>query len=54
MRLEGGEILLVAGHCVLHGREAFEPMGKRHLQDAYYEFDNVKNHLLVLHRKHVS
>ena len=54
LRLEGGEILLVASHRVLHGRQAFKPPGRRHLQDAYYEFDNVKNYVLVLHRKHVS
>lgn len=47
-RLDGGEILVVAAHRVLHGREAFEPSGKRHLQDAYFEFDNVRNHLFVL------
>ncbi len=50
-RLEAGEILLVAGHRVLHGRNAFEPIARRHLQDAYYELDNVKNHLVVLRRK---
>ncbi len=50
-RLEGGEILLVASHRVLHGRQAFEPTGRRHLQDAYYELDNVKNHLVLLRRK---
>ncbi len=47
-RLNGGEILVVAAHRVLHGREAFEPSGKRHLQDAYFEFDNARNHLFVL------
>ena len=52
-RLNGGEILLVAGHRVLHAREAFEPTGRRHLQDAYFEHDNIRNHLAVLarHRK---
>ena len=50
-RLNGGEILVVAAHRVLHGRQAFEPVGRRHLQDAYFEFDNVKNHLVVLRRK---
>ncbi len=49
-RLNGGEILVVAAHRVLHGREAFEPIGKRHLQDAYFEFDNARNHLFVLQR----
>ena len=50
-RLSGGEILVVAAHRVLHGRQAFEPGGRRRLQDAYFEFDNVKNHLVVLRRK---
>ena len=35
---------------VLHGREAFERGGRRHLQDAYFEFDNVRNNRLVLRR----
>ena len=47
-RLHGKEILIVAAHRVLHGREAFDPTGRRHLQDAYFEFDNVINHLVVL------
>ncbi len=50
-RLVGGDILLVAAHRVLHGREAFAPTGRRHLQDAYFELDNVRNHLVVLKRK---
>ena len=50
-RLHGGDILVVAAHRVLHGREAFESSGKRHLQDAYFELDNVRNHLVVLNRK---
>ena len=50
-RLNGGEILVVAAHRVLHGRRAFEPVGRRHLQDAYFELDNVKNHLVVLRRR---
>jgi gamma-butyrobetaine dioxygenase len=50
-RLNGGEILVVAAHRVLHGRRAFEPDRRRHLQDAYFEFDNVKNQLVVLQRK---
>ncbi len=44
-RLEGGQILLCAGHRVLHGRTALRSKGHRHLQDAYYEHDNVRNHL---------
>ena len=50
-RLEAGQILVVASHRVLHAREAFEPTGRRHLQDAYFEHDNVRNHLVVLRRK---
>lgn len=50
-RLDGGDILIVAAHRVLHGREAFDAAGSRHLQDAYFELDNVRNHLVVLHRK---
>ncbi len=49
-RLNGGEILVVAAHRVLHGRQGFEPTGRRHLQDAYFELDNVRNHLVVLRR----
>jgi gamma-butyrobetaine dioxygenase len=50
-RLDAGDILVVAAHRVLHGREAFEAAGRRHLQDAYFELDNVRNHLVVLKRK---
>jgi len=53
-KLQSGDILLVAGHRVLHGREAFEPTGVRHLQDAYFEHDNIRNHLRVLMRRSVS
>ncbi len=52
-RLDGGDILIVAGHRVLHGRDAFDAAGRRHLQDAYFEHDNVRNHLEVLKRKGV-
>ena len=51
--LEGGDILVVAAHRVLHGREAFDSTGRRRLQDAYFEHDNVRNHLEVLRRKGV-
>ena len=50
-RLDGGEILVVAAHRVLHGRKVFEVGGRRHLQDAYFELDNARNHLVVLQRK---
>ena len=42
---------MVAGHRVLHAREAFETTGRRHLQDAYFEHENVRNQLVVLKRK---
>ena len=50
LRLEGGHILLIAAHRVLHGRTALGSVGRRHLQDAYFEHDNVRNHLNLLHR----
>ncbi|MAJ52440.1 MAG: hypothetical protein CBC39_00140 [Cellvibrionales bacterium TMED79] len=51
-RLEGGQILIVASHRVLHGREVIDDAGYRHLQDAYFEHDNVRNMLTVLARSH--
>lgn len=50
-RLESGQIILVAAHRVLHAREAFDPIGKRHLQDAYFELDNIANKLVWLKRQ---
>ena len=47
-RLNGGEVLIVASHRVLHAREPFTPNGKRHLQDAYFVYDNVANNLVLL------
>ncbi|MDE0075060.1 MAG: TauD/TfdA family dioxygenase [Gammaproteobacteria bacterium] len=44
-RLEGGQVLLCAGHRVLHGRTALRSNGQRHLQDAYFEHDNARTHL---------
>ena len=49
-RLAAGQILLLAGHRVLHGRTALRSNGRRHLQDAYFEHDNVRNHLTLLRR----
>ena len=46
-RLEAGNILLVSAHRVLHGRKEFKPNGKRHLQDAYYELDNIENNFVL-------
>ncbi|MEM7217411.1 MAG: TauD/TfdA family dioxygenase [Pseudomonadota bacterium] len=49
-RLAAGDVLIVAGQRVLHGRRAFEAAGKRFLQDAYFEHDNLRNHLAYLQR----
>lgn len=41
-RMEGGDLMLTHGHRVLHGRTAFDPgAGTRHLQDTYFEFDDL-------------
>ena len=50
LRLEAGQVLLIASHRVLHGRTALGSGGRRHLQDAYFEHDNVRNHLNLLRR----
>ena len=47
-RLNGGEVLIVASHRVLHARESFIPNGKRHLQDAYFVYDNAANNMVLL------
>ena len=47
-RLNGGEVLVVASHRVLHAREPFTPNGIRHLQDAYFVYDNAANNLVLL------
>ena len=49
-RLAGGQILLIAAHRVLHGRTELRSGGRRHLQDAYFEHDNTRNHLALLRR----
>jgi alpha-ketoglutarate-dependent taurine dioxygenase len=50
-RLEAGHILLVSAHRILHGRNEFNSNGKRHLQDAYYEMDNVVNNFILYKNK---
>ncbi len=50
-RLNSGEVLIVASLRVLHARESFKPNGKRHLQDAYFVYDNVANNLIILKNK---
>ena len=47
-RLNGGEVLIVASLRVLHARESFIPSGKRHLQDAYFFYDNAANNIVLL------
>ena len=51
LRLDAGQVLLIAGHRVLHARSRITSNGRRHLQDAYFEHDNVRNHLTVLRRR---
>ncbi len=43
-RLNGGDLLMVNNHRVLHARRAFQPAsGARHLQDIYFDTDDVLN-----------
>ena len=42
-RAHSGNIIVVAGHRVLHAREHIQPTGHRHLQDAYFCHDNLRN-----------
>ncbi len=51
LRLAAGEVLLVAGHRVLHARTPIVGAGRRHLQDAYFDHDNVRNHYKLLKRQ---
>jgi gamma-butyrobetaine dioxygenase len=44
-RLSAGDTLFVNGYRVLHARTAYQPDGPRHLQDVYFEFDDVLGHL---------
>ncbi len=44
-RLSAGDTLFVNGYRVLHARTAFKPDGHRHLQDVYFEVDDVFGHL---------
>ena len=50
-RLAAGQVLLTAGHRVLHARSPVVGNRRRHLQDAYFEHDNVRNHLVLLKRQ---
>ena len=44
-RLSAGDTLFVNGFRVLHARTAYQPDGPRHLQDVYFEMDDVFGHL---------
>ena len=44
-RLSAGDTLFVNGYRVLHARTAYQPDGLRHLQDVYFEMDDVFGHL---------
>ena len=44
-RLNAGDTLFVNGYRVLHARTAYKPDGPRHLQDVYFEMDDVFGHL---------
>ena len=46
-RLNEGEVLVIASLRVLHAREPFIPYGKRHLQDAYFVYDNALNNSII-------
>jgi len=46
-RLNEGEVLVIASLRVLHAREPFIPNGKRHLQDAYFVYDNALNSSII-------
>lgn len=47
-RLRGGDSLFVANHRVLHARAAFSPDGARHLQDVYFQADDIAGNLARL------
>jgi gamma-butyrobetaine dioxygenase len=47
-RLSAGDTLFVNGYRVLHARTAYQPAGPRHLQDVYFEFDDVHSHLATM------
>jgi gamma-butyrobetaine dioxygenase len=50
-RLSSGEVIVVAAHRVLHARSFIQPTGHRHLQDAYFCHDNLRNKLTLLLRQ---
>jgi gamma-butyrobetaine dioxygenase len=44
-RLNAGDTLFVNGYRVLHARTAYQPDGPRHLQDVYFDVDDIHGHL---------
>ena len=44
-RLNAGDSLFVNNHRILHSRTAFRPDGPRHLQDIYFDVDDVFGNL---------
>jgi len=51
-RLERGDMMVLHGHRVMHGRAAFDPeSGPRHLQDVYMEFDDFMGRIRLLRAK---
>jgi gamma-butyrobetaine dioxygenase len=51
LRLEPGDLLLMANQRTLHGRTAFDPaLGRRHLQGCYVDMDGVESRHRVLGR----
>lgn len=44
-RLNAGDTLFVNGYRVLHARTAYQPDGPRHLQDVYFDMDDVFGNL---------
>ncbi len=51
-RLASGDMIVTHGHRVMHGRAAFDPnSGRRHLQDAYMEFDDFLGRIRLLREK---
>ena len=47
-RLNAGDMLFVNGYRILHSRTAFDAAGARHLQDVYFDVDDVVGNLARL------
>ncbi|MEX2201585.1 MAG: TauD/TfdA family dioxygenase [Dongiaceae bacterium] len=55
LRLEPGDLLLMANQRTLHGRTAFDPaLGRRHLQGCYVDIDGVESRHRVLGRDNIA